>query len=48
MENTFNLDPTRTEEVESYIKALENNKSTGPSDIPNKLFKQFKKLVSEP
>ena len=26
IENTFNLDPTRTEEVEYYITTLENNK----------------------
>ena len=45
--NTFHLDPTNPEEVQSYIKALKNNKSTGPSSIPNKLFKQFKKPLSE-
>ena len=32
---------------EYYIKTLKN-KSTGPSSIPNKLFKQFKKPLSEP
>ena len=37
-----------TEEVESHIKTLKNNKSTGPSSIPNILFKQFKKPLSEP
>ena len=46
--NTFHLDPTNTEEVQSYIKTLKNNKSTGPSSITNKLFKQFKKPLSEP
>ena len=46
--NTFHLDPTNPEEVQSYIKTLYNNKSTGPSSIPNKLFKQFKKPLSEP
>ena len=46
--NTFHLDPTSTEEVQSYIKTLKNNKSTGPSSIPNKLFKQFKKLLIHP
>ena len=45
--NTFRLDPTNTEEVQYYIKTLKN-KSTGPSSIPNKLFKQFKKPLSEP
>ena len=34
--------------MESYIKTLKNNKSTGPSSIPNKLFKQFKKPLSGP
>ena len=44
IENTFNLDPKSTgEEMQSYVKTLKNNKSTGPSNIPNKLFKQFKK-----
>ena len=46
--NAFYLDATNTEEVESYIKTLKNNKSTGPSSIPNKLFKQFKKPLSGP
>ena len=46
--NIFHLDPTNTEEVQSYINFLKNNKSTGPWSIPNKLFKQFKKPLSEP
>ena len=46
--NTFHLDPANPEEVQSYIKTLKNNKSTRPSSIPNKLFKQFKKPLSEP
>ena len=41
--DTFHLDPTNTEEV-----LFKNNKSTGPSSIPNKLLKQFKKPLSEP
>ena len=48
IENTFNLDPESTEEVQSYIKTLKNNKSTGLSSISKKLFKQFKKPLSEP
>ena len=48
IENTFNLDPANTEEVHCYIKTLKNNKSTGPSSISNKLFKQFIKPLSEP
>ena len=47
IENTFNLDPTSTVVVHSYIKILKNNKSTGPSSMPNKLFKQSKKPLSE-
>ena len=46
--NTFHLDPTNTEEVQSDIKTLKNNKSTGPSSISNRLFQQFKKPLSEP
>ena len=46
--DTFHLDPTNTEEVQFYINTLKNNKSAGSSSIPNKLFKQFKKVLSEP
>ena len=35
--NTFHLDPTNTEELQSYIKTLKSYKSTGPLSIPNKL-----------
>ena len=45
--NACQLDSTSTEEVQSYIKTLKNSKSTSPSSIPNKLFKQFKKPLSE-
>ena len=48
VENTFHLDPTNIEKVQSYIKAYRNNKSTGHSSIPTKLFKQFKNPLSEP
>ena len=47
IENTFNLDPTSTEVVHSYIKVFKNSKSTGPSSIPNNLLKQSKKPLSE-
>ena len=46
--NTFHLDPRNTEEVQSYINNLKNNKRTGPLSIPSKLFKQLKKPLSEP
>ena len=46
--STFHLDPTNTEEVQSYINTLKNNRSTAPLSIPNKLLKQFKKPLSEP
>ena len=46
--STFHLDSTNTEEVQSYINTLKNNKITGPSSIPSKLFKQFKKPLSKP
>ena len=45
--NTLHLDPTNTEEVQSYMKTLKNNESTGLLSILNKLFKQFKKPLSE-
>ena len=47
IENIFNLDPTSTEEVHSYIKILKNSKSTGPSSMPNNLLKKSKKPNSE-
>ena len=46
--DTFHLDPVNPEEVQSYIKTLKKNKSIGHSSIPNKLFKQFKKPLTEP
>ena len=46
--NTFHLDPTNTEEVQSCINTLKNNKSTGTLSIANKIFKQFKNPLSEP
>ena len=46
--NTCHLNPTSTEEVLFYVMTLKNNKSTGPSSIPNKLFKQFKKPLTHP
>ena len=33
--------PTNKEEVASIIKMFKNNKSTGPSSIPNKFLKLF-------
>ena len=47
IENTFNLDPTSTEVVHSYIKIIRNSKRTGPSSMPNNLLKQSKKPLSE-
>ena len=47
IESAFNLDPESTEEVQSYIKILKNNKSTSLSSMPKKLFKQFIKPFSE-
>ena len=46
--NTFHLDQTNTEEVQSYINTLKNSKSTGPWSLRNKLFKQVKKPLSKP
>ena len=34
--------------MKSYINTLKNNKSTVPSSIPKKLFKQVKKPLSDP
>ena len=36
------------EDVESEIKTLKNNKASGPSKIPTKIFKTFAKPLSKP
>ena len=46
--NSFYLNPTTPSEIESQIKCLKNNKSSGPLSIPTKLFKEFKKSLSKP
>ena len=45
--DSFFITPTNKEEVAS-IKALKNNKSTGPSSIPTKSLKLFQYTLSEP
>ena len=48
LENTFFINPTTPEDVESEIKRLKNNKASGPSSIPTKVFKIFAKPLSKP
>ena len=47
-DSSFFINPATSEEVESYIKILQNSKSIGPSSLPTKLFKKFSKALSQP
>ena len=46
--DSFFLDPTTKEEVQSEIKTQKINKSFGPSSIPTKVLKLLKTSLSEP
>ena len=46
--NTSFIHPTTPEDDESEIKTLKNNKTSGPSSIPTKVFKTFAKPLSKP
>ena len=48
MENTFFINPSTPEDVESDIKTLKNTKASGPSNIPTKVFQTFAKPLSKP
>ena len=48
LENTFFINPRTPEDVESEIKTLKNNKASGPSRIPTKVFKTFANPLSKP
>ena len=48
LENTSFIHPTTPEDDESEIKTLKNNKTSGPSSIPTKVFKTFAKPLSKP
>ena len=45
--DSFFLDPTTKEEVQSKIKTLKTNKSPGSSNIPTKVLKLLKTSLSE-
>ena len=47
LENTFFINPTTPKDVNSEIKTLTNNKPSGPSSIPTKVFKTFAKPLSK-
>ena len=47
-QDSFFLDPTTKEEVQSEINTLKTNKSSGPSSIPTKILKLLKTSLSEP
>ena len=47
LENTFFINPTTPKDVNSEIKTPTNNKSSGPSSIPTKVFKTFAKPLSK-
>ena len=48
IEQSFKFDLTSDKEIIMHIKALKNNKSNGPFNISNELFKRFKKPLSTP
>ena len=47
LKSTFFITPTTPEDVESEIKTLKNNKSSGPTSIPTKVFKNFAKPLTD-
>ena len=47
-ENTMFLSPTADNEVESTIKELQDKKATGPNNIPCKISKNNKDVISKP
>ena len=47
LQNTFFINPTTPEDTESEIETLKNNKASGPSSIPTKIFKTFAKPLSK-
>ena len=46
--NTIFLSPTLPEDTEDRISSLKTNKANGPSNIPTKILKLFKKEFSKP
>ena len=46
--NSFFINPTTAEEVQTIISSLQNNKTNGPFSIPNKILKQFKEVLVIP
>ena len=45
---SYFISPTNVDKVISEIKNLKNNKSTGPSSIPNKFLKLFQTSLNKP
>ena len=48
MEQSFFISPTSSDEIESQIKHLKNQKASGPNSIPTAIFKKFGKNISVP
>ena len=44
----FFIQPTTEDKVEKYSETPKHHKTNGPSSLPNKLFKQFKKFLKIP
>ena len=42
------MKPIKPEEIYDTIKTLKNSKSSGPNNIPTKILKIIKKLISTP
>ena len=48
MEQSFFINPTTSDEIESQIKHLKNYKASGPNSIPITIFKKFGKNINVP
>ena len=46
--DSFFLDSTTKAEIQTELKTLKNNKSSGPSSFPSKVLKLLKTSLSEP
>ena len=48
LDSSFFIRSTTKDEVEKYIETLKSHKTNGCSNLPNKLFMQFKECLKIP
>ena len=48
MEQSFFINPTTPDKIESQIKYLKNHKARSPFSIPTRIFKNSRKSISVP